>query len=110
MNGNTLEDIKTLSTPDTITSLASSPDGKFIASTAKYSAIRLWNTSSYEYSILPQNSNDIKLLKFSPDSRYLISISNDNTINIWDVYTLKIYNNMKSYYDIISLDISPDGE
>ena len=71
-----------------VTSVAFSPDGKYLASGCKAGTLRLWKIDGAKMSretLLSENSyHTVTSLVFSPNGKILAS-SQDNTIKIWDV-------------------------
>ncbi len=57
-----------------VSSVAFSPDGKYLASSSKDTTLRLWSLESHkEVSTLQGHSNTVYSVAFSPDSKYLVS-------------------------------------
>lgn len=72
--------------PDSISTLAFSPDGKILAG-ASASSLILWDMTTYKViNIIQGQSKSIHTLSFSPDGKSLISSSlEDNLVKLWQV-------------------------
>ncbi|MFC1841747.1 WD40 repeat domain-containing protein [Candidatus Dependentiae bacterium] len=91
----TWKERKTLTDNSTVSSVAFSPDGKYLASGA-VKTIKIWDTSDKdplkwkERKTLTRHIVDPVLsVAFSPDGDYLASGAEDGTITIWDTKTWK---------------------
>ncbi len=98
-----------------ISSVAISPDGKFLASSSKDNKIKLWNLDTKEeINLLIKHKESVNCLKFSPKDNILISASEDKTIIAWDLNNSQssILGNWKSGHTqaVLSLDISNNGK
>lgn len=72
----------------TTTTVAISPDGKWIASGSKDRAIRIWDAASGQESHRMLGHQDVvDEITFSPDSKSLVSLSRDGTVRVWHVAT-----------------------
>jgi hypothetical protein len=71
---------------DVVTSVAFSPDGKFIVSGSRDNSLRLWDINGNQIGEpLQGHESWVRWVAVSPDSRSVISLSNDRTIRLWDV-------------------------
>lgn len=71
-----------------VSSVAYSPDGKYVATGSFDSTIKLWNVASgKEIRTLAQQTGGILFLYFSSDGKYLLSTSNDNMAVVYNVST-----------------------
>ena len=72
-----------------MTSVAYSPDGRYIISGSKDSTIRIWDakTGAAVGEPLKGHTYGVHSVAYSPDGRYIISGSHDSTIRIWDAET-----------------------
>ena len=68
-----------------VTTVAFSPDDKWLASGSADGVVKLWDTSSgREYHTLAGHTASVTAVAFSPDSRRLVSASADTTLKLWD--------------------------
>ena len=73
-------------TSNVITSVAFSPDGRFIAAGSADNKIRLWRTlDGMLEALLVGHDSVVLAVAFSPDGRTLASGSVDATVRLWDV-------------------------
>jgi WD40 repeat protein len=71
---------------DSITSIAFSPDSKYLASGSQDKTVKLWSVESQkEVTSLLGHNNKITSVTFSPDGKYLASGSQDKTVKLWSV-------------------------
>ncbi|TFY56136.1 hypothetical protein EVJ58_g7826 [Rhodofomes roseus] len=69
------------------TSLAFSPDGKYVAASFTDQTVRVWDAQTGR-SVLPPlrgQTDNASSVAFSPDSRRIATGSKNNTVRIWDV-------------------------
>ncbi|KAJ5768875.1 hypothetical protein N7520_003434 [Penicillium odoratum] len=95
-----------------ITAVASSPDGKKIASASEDHTAILWNTEiGSEHRALTGHTGSLTALSFSPDSQQIITASKDRTVRLWDVSTGSTLNTFECYASsVTALSFFPDGK
>lgn len=100
-----------------ISTLAFSPDGKYVVSGSEKKIARVWEISTgNEIVTFSHDDSPITSLAFSPDSRYVVSGSNDqswrqdNTARVWEVSTGNEIARMAHDFAVTSVDISFDGK
>ena len=73
---------------DNIDSLATSPDGRFIASGSADHRVIIYDleTKTFPTKVFQHDGNVLTLV-FSPDSQRLLTGTNHNAVNLWDVTT-----------------------
>ncbi|KAF9568271.1 WD40 repeat-like protein [Agrocybe pediades] len=98
------------------TSVAFSPDGKWLASVHRDGTVRTWdpNNIAQTGNVLPgQHSRrpTISSVTFSPDSKHLVSGSFDNTIKLWDIEKMEqVGDPWKGHTNAVRcVAFSPDG-
>lgn len=68
-----------------VSSLAVSPDGKYLASGSWKNNVILWNLDSFKQVWkFKAHKSTVEKIDFGPDSRYFVSCSNDANAHIWD--------------------------
>ena len=96
-----------------VSSVAYSPDGKYLASGAEDNTIKIWETTSGKcLKTLEGHKQYVSAVSYSPDGQYLASGSFDRTIKIWDVVSgtcLKTFESGNTS-PVNSVSYSPDGK
>ena len=73
------------STPDHLTSLAFSTDGKTLAAGSYYKAVQLWNIEERrKIEVLTGHWGRVSSVAFSPDAEYLVA-AETRGIHLWDI-------------------------
>jgi len=97
---------------NSITSIAFSPDGRYLAIAPRDGTVRIWDMQTYEQIGEPIRHNYwISSVAFSPNGKYLATGSHDGTARIWDVQTHEqIGESLRHDDDIRSVAFSPNGK
>ncbi|MFO1430694.1 MAG: hypothetical protein U1F76_11230 [Candidatus Competibacteraceae bacterium] len=95
-----------------VTSVAISPDNKYIASGSKDKTVRLWNLEGNLMSKPFQGHTDyVNAIAFSPNGKSIVTGSSDKTIRLWDLEGNPIGKPFQGHQDVVrSVAFSPDGE
>ena len=107
-----LSPLRTLATTSgPVWSIATSPDGRIVASGSTDGSIQLLHLrSGQNLGTLSGHDGPIWSVAITPDSRTLVSASGDSTIKIWDLYTGRLKNTLYGHLkDVFSVAVSPDG-
>jgi WD40 repeat protein len=94
-----------------VDSIAFSPDGTLLASSAYNDPIRLWDTATGLIArLLTGHADGASSLAFSPDGTQLASGGFDGTVKLWDPATGKLVSNLRGHTDaVLAVAFSPDG-
>ena len=101
--------------PGIVYAIASSPNGKVIASGSGDQTIKLWSaeTGQLRKTLLGHTGN-VTSVAFSADANILASGSEDDTLRIWDVSTARLVRTITGYTGgirgISSVALSADGQ
>lgn len=104
---NNNKQLKTLEHGTGVTSVAWSPDGKYVACGTTQTGF-LWNADNYtNVTTFKQDGNTVYSVAFSADSKYLLTGGKTDTL-VWEVETQKIAHTIMSEGNVVSW--SPDGK
>ena len=98
-----------------ISTVAYSKDGRFVASGSLDRTVRVYNTSSDECNVLVDNEPvfgiwGITRILFSPDGSLLFAATSAGFICIWDHQAASLLERIKAHPDYIhDVSITPDG-
>ncbi len=83
---------------NTVTSVAFSPDSKYLASGSEDNTVKLWNVESQkEVTTLEGHTKEVLSVAFSPDGKYLASGSEDEKVMLWSVESQKKVAKLKGH-------------
>lgn len=94
-----------------ITSIALSPNGKFMADGSSDWTAMLWSVQAGKALHTLKHKSQVNTVAFSPDSQLLATGNGDNTIQIWNVKSGKLESVFKGHKGPVwSVTFSPDGK
>ena len=94
-----------------VAGLTFSGDGRYLAAAGIDSALKLWDTSTWQpLPDLPGHAGAVWDLAASPDGRFLGSAGSDGTIRLWDLRNRTERQVLRGHIDTVSgVAFSPDG-
>ncbi|NER32403.1 MAG: WD40 repeat domain-containing protein [Symploca sp. SIO1C4] len=95
----------------TILSVAISPNGQIIASSASNQPIMLWNCGTGNLvRTLTEHSGKVFSVTFSPNGKLLASGGEDHTLRIWNYRTGELLQTLEHLGPVHCVAFSPDGQ
>jgi WD40 repeat protein len=96
---------------DTVTALAFSRDGKFVATACADKKLRLWETGSGKLvREFDGHSAEIRAVGITPNGSKIISAGLDGTVRLWDLRSGKALDVISHEDGVECLAVSPDGK
>ncbi|MDR1248857.1 MAG: caspase family protein [Treponema sp.] len=94
-----------------VSSLAYSPDGRFVVSGSADSSVKIWDLEKgREMFTLPEHEGPVRSVAYSPDGKRVLSGSTDYTIRLWDAETGEELKTLTGHSNVVnSVAYSPDG-
>ncbi|MDW8277708.1 MAG: NACHT domain-containing protein, partial [Anaerolineales bacterium] len=92
-----------------VTSVAFSPDGRYVVSGSYDGTARVWETSGGREIARMMHEGGVTSVTFSPDGRYVVSGSNDGTARVWEASGGREIARMTHEIGVTSVAFSPDG-
>jgi WD40 repeat protein len=95
----------------TVTSVAFSPDGRWIVSGSWDHMLKIWDLSTNREALtLKEHTGEVWSAAYSPDGRRIVSASWDRTLKIWDAATGREVSTLRGHTDgVLIAAFSPDG-
>jgi WD40 repeat protein len=99
-----------------VSSLAVTPDSRYVVSGDEASALKLWDIAGgREIRTFSGHKDSVNGLAVSPDGRYVISASrrlsnHDRSFVLWEIGTGKELRDFRPNYEVTALAFSPDGK
>jgi uncharacterized delta-60 repeat protein len=94
----------------TVTSVAFSPDGKYVISGSDDHTARVWEAMTGKEIARMTHDGPVYALAFSPDGKVVVSGSDDHTARVWEAMTGKEIARMTHNDYVTSVAFSPDGK
>jgi WD40 repeat protein/V8-like Glu-specific endopeptidase len=94
---------------DWISSVAFSPDGRYVVLGSNDKTARAWEIHTGKEMARMTHGGQVNSVAFSPDGRYVVSGSDDKTARIWEAFTGKEVARMVSNRSVENVAFSPDG-
>lgn len=95
-----------------MTAIASSPSGEFVAAGSEDGSITLWSFGGKRRAEIQANGS-ITSLSFSPDGKMLVAANSDQTVTLWNIDNRsRLIQKWQQRHDkaVLTVSFSPDGK
>lgn len=93
-----------------VTTIAFSPDSRFIASGGMDGVIKLWSVAgSHESGTFRGHTGPVWTLAWSRDGQWLVSGSEDGAVKVWDTASRRMDTNLDVSAPVFSVSVSGNG-
>jgi len=95
-----------------VSSIAFSPDGRFLASGSHDYTLKIWEVGRWrEVTTLRGHEGSVLSVTFSPDGKFLASGSDDKTVKVWEVENWREVVTLKGHEGYVwSVSFNPKGK
>ena len=110
INGNLVKSF--IAHESSVTSLALTPNGRYLASASRDATVRVWDMETAQLLHTLRHSQPVILLAVTKDGRRIISVETSGILRVWDLETgkfLSALDNNRGYRDVRYLNVSPDN-
>ncbi len=84
-----------------VEALATSKDGKFIASASDDSTVKIWDLAKgAETQTIKGHTDTVTSVSFSPDAKQVVTTSKDKTLRVWDIAGAKEIASFKVEHEV----------
>jgi len=104
------KEISNMTHEDIVSTVAFSPDGKYVVSGSFDDTVRVWEALTGKEVIRMTHDELVREVAFSPDGKYVVSGSDDNTARVWNASTGIEVARMTHDDNVKSVAFSPDGK
>ncbi|MFZ6029765.1 MAG: CHAT domain-containing protein [Chloroflexota bacterium] len=95
---------------DSVSSVAFSPDGKWLISGSSDGSARVWDTGTWQEISRVTHEDAVNIVIFHPNGKWVASGSDDSTIEIWEAETGHEVAHMSHGNSVKVAAFSPDGK
>jgi WD40 repeat protein/Flp pilus assembly protein TadD len=104
------EQVTRMNHDDDVTSVAFSPDGKYLATGCNDNSARVWEATTGTQVAQVSHGDWVRSVAFSPDGKYLATASDDNSARVWEAISGREVTRMNHEDCVTAVAFSPDGE